>query len=122
MALKIQKRKLTDKEVLLLSKEIKKAVNITIFPDKRWMGFETVYVASKDKNLVGVCAVERLQKWIKIGPLIIKEEFRGKGYGKRLFSYLIKDLHGSSLFVGSSNPIVWGMVKKLGFTRVAKIN
>jgi N-acetylglutamate synthase-like GNAT family acetyltransferase len=117
MNLFITKRNLSAKEIDLFQREIANSPDITLFPKRRWENFDTLFVATDNKKLVGVCAVINLGNWKKLGPLIILKNYYGKKCGTKLLSHTVNSVKHCNLFIGSSNPRVWSIISKLGFSQ-----
>lgn len=119
MNLTIFKRKLNIGEIDQLIPDIKKVPQLIAGDRKRWQKFDMVYVVYYKSEFIGICAIVTLDNWIKLGPFVILEEHRGKGYGKQLLSQIIKDYHGHNLFIGSATPAVWSIARNNNFTEVS---
>lgn len=116
--IQIEKRKLTVYEADLLVKDILKVPQLIAGNRKRWQKFDLFYIATENNKLIGVCAVIKLKNWIKLGPFAVLEQFRGKGYGKRIIKEIIKDYTSANIFIGSPTPAVGRIAKSLYFQRV----
>lgn len=114
----IRKRPLTATETDTLTKELPLFPDIGLIDPNAWnKTFPVIYVATTDKTLIGICAAVPLKHWIKIGPLVVLKKYHGKGYGKRLFAHVVKQLPNQNLYIGSSNPIVWKMALAASFQK-----
>jgi N-acetylglutamate synthase-like GNAT family acetyltransferase len=120
MEIKIEKRRLTDEEIDLLVKEIRKFPN-PLIGKKSWQSLEKVYIASHENDLVGVCAINELNKWIKLGPFVVFEKYHHQGLGKKILESICQEYSNANLFVGSRNPAVAKIAMRLGFHEVATI-
>lgn len=117
MNISITKRGLTVKEIGILSKEIAHFPDLSLVDDKLWSRYET-YVLTIDNRLAGICAVKKLEKFVKIGPIAVLEKYQGKGYGKLLFKSVVNRYKKYNIYIGSSNSRVKMMVKKAGFKKL----
>ena len=70
MEITFEKKKLSDKEIDMLVEEIKKFPN-PLTGKKVWQAFKQVYIATSQKDLIGVCAISELKNWIKLGPFVV---------------------------------------------------
>jgi GNAT superfamily N-acetyltransferase len=122
MTISVAPEKLSDYMIEQLQQEVKKSINITLFDKRTWNTYETVYVARENDNFVGVCVVDPIENYYKLGPFIVLSEYQGKGYGAELFEQVIKNLEGKTLFVGSSNPAVRKIIGKHGFETLPRKN
>jgi len=110
----LEKRRLNDKEVDAIVDEIKKFPN-PLTGKKAWQSFKKVYVITAQNNLIGVCAINTLKNWIKLGPFVVFEKHHGQGYGKKILESIMKDYPNDNLFIGSRNPAVAKISLNLGF-------
>ncbi len=115
MNLQFNKRPLQKHEIDILVKELRHFPHIGFINARLWRTFKHIYVATVGKNFVGVCVVFPLKRWTKIGPLVIRQQYQGKGLGKTLLTHVVQDLDERNLFIGSSNPKVCAIAKSLGF-------
>lgn len=115
MRLTIVKRKLKSKEIDLLNKEVKKFPNPVFLTKNHWKELNFAYIANIGGNLAGICSITKLEKWHKLGPFIVLEKYHGIGIGKMLLKKIVKENENNNLFIGSRNPVIWFIVKKLGF-------
>jgi N-acetylglutamate synthase-like GNAT family acetyltransferase len=81
---------------------------------------EKFYVARQNGTFVGMCAVDQVDKYYKLGPFIVLSQYRGRGYGTQLFAHVMKELEGETLFVGSSNPTIRKIIEKHGFEPIQR--
>ncbi len=115
MNTKIYKRPLQENEINILTNELRHFPHIGFINKKLWQAFQHTYIATIKGNFVGVCIVFPLKRWTKIGPLVIRQQYQGKGLGKTLLTHVVQDLDERNLFIGSSNPKVCAIAKALGF-------
>lgn len=115
MKILINKRKLSDKDINLLNKEIKKFPNPVFLTNKHWQELKTAYVAEIDGNIAGICSVNKFKNWYKLGPFVVFERYHGKGIGKKILKKIVDENRYKNLFIGSRNNIVWNIVESLGF-------
>lgn len=111
----IKQRKLREDEIELLIEESRKFPDLGLIKRKLWNEFDSIYVVTKNNKLVGICSITSLKKWIKIGPLIVIEQFQGRSYGKLLLTRVVEDHKNKNIYIGSSNEAVWKMAKELNF-------
>jgi len=78
-----------------------------------------VYIYEIKDQIVGYCVVKNNSKNTTIEILAVKEEFRGRQYGKELLNYTIKEESKNSntfiLVVEKKNDIAMKLYKKTGF-------
>lgn len=113
--IKISERFLTAGEISILNKDIRHYPDLTYVSPRLWGSFSRHFVLYHEKRFIGVCAVIILGSWIKIGPFALRNGSENKGYGTMLLSYIVKKYKRNDLYVGSSNPALGTIAKKLGF-------
>ncbi len=111
----IKKRKLADKEIDILISEMRDFPDIGLYTKNQWKSFQHVYIAENNNHFIGVCMVISLNKWFKIGPVIILKSYQGKGYGKQLLQFVVRKLKDNNLYIGSSNIRVGKIMESLKF-------
>ena len=104
--LRIGKRKLREAETGWLVKEIRKYPDITYISPYQWRNFRVIYAAESGKKLAGVCALMFFSDWVKIGPIVVFEQFQGKGIGKKLINKAIEEYKNNNILIASSNKKV----------------
>ncbi len=114
MEASFEKRKLTDREVYLLYNEIKKFPN-PLTDKKTWQSLKKVYILYNDKDIIGVCAIRELDKWVKLGPFVVFKKYHKQGFGKMILHKIVRDYSNSNLYIGSRNPAVAAIATSLGF-------
>ena len=124
---KINSRKLTEQEAILLVENIKLITEITGYSLKEWLTFESVLVAEdREENMLGVClAYDFSSNWSFISVLFVLEEFRGNKITKKLFKEISEKLFKEAcrkilsrkrnVYTSSRNPVVIKMMKQLNF-------
>ncbi len=124
MNLTITKRALYVGEIDTLVKELRRFPHIGFINARLWRTFQHTYVITVNGDFVGVCVVFPLKRWTKIGPLVVCQKYQDKGFGKALLTHVVDKLTKHNLFIGSSNPKIRAIAKRLGFkkeTRFFKI-
>jgi len=119
--MKITKRALTIDEMDSLSSEMKNFPHIGFIDRRLWQKYENIFVATHNNSLIGVCVAIHLKHWIKLGPLVVRKAFQGRGYGDALLSYAVYFYKNNDLYIGSANPRVWVIADKLGFLKTKNI-
>lgn len=118
--IKIVRRKVTSLEAQLLVKEIQKTPYIVGYSDKEWKEAENIRVAEDSQgNLMGVSLnIDFGKNWTKIAVLYVREAYRGRGIGKRLFYSAFEEAIARKrhVYTISGNPIVIKMIADLEFT------
>ena len=114
----IIKRRLTDYEIDKLICDIKFYPDLTYVSKNHWKRIKTLLVLEEEHQFAGVCAVYEFRGWIKIGPLVLLNDFHGKGYGKLLVSKVLNSYHDKNIFAASTNPIVKSLLLKLHFANI----
>lgn len=114
MEVKIAKRRLSEKEVSMLVDEIRKFPN-PLTGKKTWQSLQKVYILSNKEDLIGVCGVNQLDNWVKLGPFVVLKKYHHKGYGKKILETIVKDYSKANLYIGSRNPAVAKIAISLGF-------
>jgi len=118
METKIVKRNLNNDEIDQLIADVKRVPQLMAGDRKRWRKYTYFYVLFVDDFFAGVCAVVTLKNWIKLGPFVVLEKYRGKGLGKIIMSQITKDYSSENIFIGSPTPAVWRIISNLGFKEV----
>ena len=111
----IAHRHLTDEERRTLAEVTHAFPHIGFISEAMWKKFGACYVITVDDKFAGVCAMVPLRSWLKLGPLIILEEFQGQGLGKQLIQHIVTQHAEEKLYIGSSNPAVANIVEKFHF-------
>ncbi len=119
MTITITKRPLNDREVELLIEEIKKFPNLVAGNKRRWQKLEQIYVATLNKEFVGVYGITTFHNWYKIGPFVVLEKYQGKGYGKTIIENIVKDYSNVNLLTISRTPAVWKIMTHFSFQEVS---
>jgi hypothetical protein len=122
MNLIIEKRKLNTDEIDQLITEVKKVPQLIAGDRKRWQKFNMAYIAYNDKEFIGICEIVVLHNWIKLGPFVVMEKYRGNGYGKFIMNQILKDYQGHNIFIGSPTPAVWAIARSNKFKEVNFLN
>ncbi|MBD3362509.1 hypothetical protein GF362_02210 [Candidatus Dojkabacteria bacterium] len=112
--LRLEERQLNESEISLLMSAIKQITSIFYIKKSMWSAYKYVYVIMKESEFIGVCVVVPFKNWKKIGPIIILNEFRDQGFGRKVFKEVIKRNRKSNLFLGSSNPKIHNIIKDFG--------
>lgn len=118
MAITIERRKLSESEILELVKDIRQFPNLAYVSPNRWRSFKNPYCISVEGNFAGVCVIYYIKNWIKLGPFVLLEKYHNKGLGKKLFQKIIQDNIKLSIFAASSNPAVQHLITSYNFQRV----
>ena len=114
----IKVEKLESSKRQLLSEAIKDTIHIVYFKDTSWdrLVLNSVYV---NKEFAGVCGIDVINSsWAKVGPVIVLSKFRGKGLGKLMIDYVLKDYKDRNLFIHSSNPAMIRIIEKTTFKKL----
>ena len=115
----IVKRKLSQQEAEFLVAEIQQTPYIVGYSVREWLAADRILVAEDDRSLMGVCfSYDFSPNWTKIAVLFVREEFRGRGIGKRLFYQAVREVAATekNAYTISANPIVIEMMEDLGFS------
>lgn len=113
----IRVRRLNTREVILFSEESKKFIHISYLKPSFIRTFHPLFVAEINGKAVVILRARNLQEYWKLGPLLVLPEYQKQGIGTLLVSHAVKKYKNRHLYIGSSNPGVWRIVKKHGFTR-----
>ena len=97
---------------------------IKYFPDFKVVGnpYEKIYAYFIDDVIIGFIAFSVIYERAEIDYFAIEEKYRGKGYSKELFDYMIfniKNCENISLEVRKSNERAIGFYLKNGFKKAA---
>lgn len=114
MEIKLEKRRLNDKEIDLLIEEIKKFPN-PLTGKKTWQALKKVYIVRSNGDLIGVCGTTEFKDWLKIGPFVVFKKFHNRGFGKKIFNSVVNNYSHLNLYVGSRNPAVAKIALGSGF-------
>ncbi|NER36788.1 MAG: GNAT family N-acetyltransferase [Oscillatoria sp. SIO1A7] len=116
----IVKRKLSQQEAELLVAEIQQTPYIVGYSVREWLAADRILVAEGgDRSLMGVCfSYDFSPNWTKIAVLFVRDQFRGRGIGKRLFYRAVREIAArkKNAYTISANPIVIEMMEQLGFS------
>lgn len=121
MILQIEKRKLTDKEIEILIEEVNKFFSPIVGYKDKWQNFDTVYIATDNNQLVGVCGVEYVKNWRMLHPFVVLEKYQGHGIGSLLMENVIKESKGKNIFIGSQNVAVTKIASKYKFKTIHNV-
>ncbi|WP_172284060.1 GNAT family N-acetyltransferase [Chryseobacterium sp. LAM-KRS1] len=75
-----------------------------------------VYLITEDSNARGFASVAG----DTLEMLFIHDDFRGKGYGKKLYQFMKDHIGFTKLDVNEQNPQAIGFYEKMGFKRVGR--
>jgi hypothetical protein len=114
-----EKRELRNSEIDNLISDIKKVPYLIAGNRKRWKKINLFYIAKTGSDLIGVCGIVYLKNCIKLGPFVILEKHRGKGFGKILIDKILIDHPKHNFFIGSETPSVWKIALNFGFKQTA---
>lgn len=90
--------------------------HLGLIEPKRWKTIRSIYTArSKKGELVGICGVTQLKRYLKIGPVVILVKYQDKGLGSLLLRRVVFEHSRQRLYIGSANPKVWTIAQKLNF-------
>lgn len=112
------RRKLVEGEISSLVETVRAAEHLTYVGPWRWRKMDSPYIAAVDGRFAGVCMVYNFEGWIKLGPLVILDQFRGLGLSRLLVSRIITDYPDQNIFLSSANPIVQHVARELGFQQL----
>lgn len=111
-----ERRKLSDKEIGMIIKEIREVPDITYVLKIMFKLRKDGYVATQDGKLCGICSFYDLGgNWVKLGPLLVLKEYRGRGIGSTLLTKVIALNENRNLYVGSSRGSLKELNKEFGF-------
>lgn len=94
---------------------MRKFPDIGLIEGNKWGIFDKIYVATIDKNFLGICGIVKLKHWVKIGPVVVLKKFQGEGYGSLLLNFIVQKYAENNLYIGSPNSRIKNIVGKLGF-------
>lgn len=115
----ITERRLTESEIDELIKEMRHFPDVGLYTKNQWKGFKHIFIADENNHLIGVCVVIQLNKWVKIGPVIILKNYQGKGYGKEVLKFVTEKYKDNNIYIGSSNQRVQMIMESLKFRKVS---
>ena len=101
--------------------------NVEIETEENKSLYETTFIAYHKDEYIGEISVYREQNVLCIYGVYIEEEYRGRGYGKYLLSYVLSEAvkNGAKeamLHVTSDNKAASGLYEKMGFKNREKID
>jgi GNAT superfamily N-acetyltransferase len=109
MTLTIAQQSPTKTEIFEIMKLIKQTQNITGYTFEQYKQFTLSHLAYVNGDFAGACFCIDITKNIsEIAVLIVREEYRGLGIGKKLFLKSVTDLKekDKTIWCVSRNPIV----------------
>jgi len=118
MTISIIRRKLAESEINKLVVNVRLFPNLAYVSPKHWLYFTDPYCLLINGRFAGVCVIHTLKNWVKLGPLVILQNYHGKGLGKTLLQKVIKDQSSRSLFIASSNPVVQHIITSSNFQQI----
>jgi N-acetylglutamate synthase-like GNAT family acetyltransferase len=118
---KVSKRNLSKLEAEDISKEITGTPNIIGYLPNELMDLDDVLIIEIGTEIVGVLAYIETKNFVDLKVLIVKETFRGNGYGTMLFKTFIKIFEKTEkpIYSVTRNPHVTLMFKQSGFIKVS---
>lgn len=83
-------------------------------------GVNSTYVLIVDKNIIGFIHIQQLIDEVDIIDVVVDEEYRRKGYGKKLVEFVIHSNPGKRIIleVSVNNKAAIGLYNKLGFIEI----
>lgn len=112
---KIVRRRLDDKEIAFLIKEIKQTPNITGFTVSEWDSFDGIFIAEIDNKLAGIIALKNTAgNWVSIEAFYVLSKYRNFGIGNKLFDAALKAAMKKkrNLYVITYNEAVVSIMRK----------
>ena len=121
MKLRITKRKLNEEEIDVIVHEQHAFPYLGFVHKDLWKQFRHTFVVTEHNTFVGVCAAFPLTDWTKLGPIVVRSKFHGKGYGKILLTHIVNYYRNRNVYIGSPNPTVWKIASSLGFEKTGNM-
>jgi GNAT superfamily N-acetyltransferase len=121
---KIIKRKLSRPEAEDFATQITKTPNIVGYLPEELQAFKTVLVIEKNNEARGLLVYIEAQKFIDLKILLVKEEYRGKGLGSKLFTEFIKmfDKTDKPIYTVTRSEAVIAMLKPSDFQAIGLLS
>lgn len=119
MKYSITKRGLTVNEIALLIAEMRDFPDIGMLRSNLWREFSHVFILHENHTFAGVCVAIPLEQWVKIGPIIVRKQFQGKGCGRKLLTFITRHYRTTNIYVGSSNQKLAHILGSLGYRTVS---
>lgn len=117
--MKLVRGNLSKQEAILVAREIEDTPYIIKYSTNKLMSYKDSYKLYVENTLVGVFIVEPVGSWVDLKILLVLRDYRGRGYGKKLFDYvfnLYKE-SGRGLYLCTRNSIISGMATSRGFNQ-----
>lgn len=118
---KISKRKLTKLEAADFAAEIAQTPNITGYTPKELETLKDVFVIASQNQTNGMLAYIETDKFVDLKILIVKEAFRGRGLGSKLFTNFMEQFGATQkpIYVVTRNKVVVAMLEQQGFRKTS---
>jgi N-acetylglutamate synthase-like GNAT family acetyltransferase len=116
----ITHRQLTRKEAGILSEEIKQTPGITGYLPEQLMRIKDVLILESNGNFIGAFCYTETNHFIERKLLLIREKYRGKGYGTQLLGRFAV-MYGSTskpIYAVTKNPITIELLCAAGYVKV----
>ncbi|MCA9385517.1 GNAT family N-acetyltransferase [Candidatus Dojkabacteria bacterium] len=97
---------------------IKRDPDVVFISRYKWSGYKDMYVVEQNKQFIGCCILKFYEDWIKLGPLVLLPQARGKGIGTKLVCKMEHDLKDTNLFCTSTNTRIHKILDSLGFEEI----
>ena len=111
----IVRRNLSKIEASRLVQEMRDFPDIVYFSESHLCHLPHTFVAEFDGQFAGVCGVYEIGTWIKLGPLVVLQEYHGRGLGRALIDVILQHYPSHNYLIISSNKIVQRIALTSGF-------
>lgn len=111
----IVRRNLSKIEASLLVQEMRNFPDIVYFSESHLSHLPHTFVAEIDGQFAGVCGVYEIGTWIKLGPLVVLQEYHGRGLGRALIQKVLQNYPNKNFLIISSNTKVQRIALTSGF-------
>lgn len=118
MNLKITTRQLSDTELDMLIDEVRKFFSPIVGYKDKWGKLAVVYIATSNKQLLGVCGAEKNRNWLMLHPFVVLEKYHGKGIGSLLMQHLVSESKDKNIFFGTQNVALAKIARRNGFKMI----
>jgi N-acetylglutamate synthase-like GNAT family acetyltransferase len=119
MSAQIQLRQLSKSEAKEISREIALTPNITAYTPRQLQKIGPVLVIQNDAEIIGILAFTQTTQFVDFKIFIIKEAYRNRGYGSKLFRHFMNLERNTTvpIYTVTKNPVLVAMLRTAGFQK-----
>jgi len=124
--IEIREMKLEDLQKIKDFSEFDDFWNFDILKQDFFTSGTTYYILLQNDEIVGLLGINQIMDIVEIRNIAVKKIYRGKGFGKNLLTYFLKEVQKNDtiqkieLEVNEKNEIAIQLYKKQGFKEVGR--